>query len=239
MRIEVGAVRLDQVFQAVAHPARRKILQLLAEGEQPVDALAQRFRISRSAISQHLRLLVDAHLASDRKVGRERRYSLRVAGLNRMDSWLASLGTSPQRKEEGKASSLPDRQIPRSNYTDVIVGRARLNKNHLDLGRELLVLPDEDGRSDLDRGNGRSVLQKRRHLDPEFHEAALEGLRKGREGRMWTDAAMIEAIRDFTRREGRPPRQREFRADFGLPGYGTVWRRLGTIGEVVRIALRS
>jgi hypothetical protein len=55
---------------------------------------------------------------------------------------------------------------------------------------------------------------------------------------MWTDAAMIEAIRDFTRRESRPPRQREFRAKFGLPGYGTVWRRLGPLGAAVGMALR-
>jgi hypothetical protein len=119
------------------------------------------------------------------------------------------------------------------------VGPAGHNKNHLDLGRQLLVLPREDGRNDPDRANGRSDLQRRRHLDPEFHAAALEGLRRGWENRMWTDVGIIEAIRAFARREGRPPRQQEFGAEFGLPGYGTVWRRLGPVGKTIRKALGS
>lgn len=113
------------------------------------------------------------------------------------------------------------------------------NKNRLDLGRRPLVLPTEDGRSDPDRANARSATQKLRHLDAEFHEAALQGLRKGRESREWTDSAIIEAIRGFARREGRPPRQQEFRAELGLPGYGTVWRTLGPIAKTVRLALEE
>jgi hypothetical protein len=56
---------------------------------------------------------------------------------------------------------------------------------------------------------------------------------------MWTNSAILEAIRDFIRREGRSPRQQEFRAKFGLPGYGTVWRRLGPVGAAVGTALRE
>jgi HNH endonuclease len=112
-----------------------------------------------------------------------------------------------------------------------------VNKNRLDLGRYKTILPEEDGRSDPTTARDRSSLQKRRHLDPAFHQAALNGLKRGRESRMWSESEMLQAIRDFVRKEGRAPQQHEFRRDLGMPGYGTVWRRLGPVTDVISRAL--
>lgn len=112
-----------------------------------------------------------------------------------------------------------------------------LNKNRLELGNYSVTLPEEDGRSDRSSADDRSNLQRKRHLDRRFHEAALNGLKKGRESRMWSDSEMLQAIRDFVRREGRPPQQHEFRSTYGLPGYGTVWRRLGSVARAIKQAL--
>ena len=64
------------VFRAVADPTRRAILDRLRGGGTRVHALAAEFSQSRPAISKHLRVLRDAKLVYERKVGRERIYEL-------------------------------------------------------------------------------------------------------------------------------------------------------------------
>ncbi|MGH9195855.1 MAG: homing endonuclease associated repeat-containing protein [Acidimicrobiia bacterium] len=54
---------------------------------------------------------------------------------------------------------------------------------------------------------------------------------------MWTESDILQAIRDFGRKEGRTPQQHEFRSELGMPGYGTVWRRLGPVADVISRAL--
>lgn len=77
------------VFQAIADPTRRSLLRLLDEGEQPVNALSGHFPISRTAVSKHLRILQDAGLVRERKVGRETRYRLDTEPLLELKRWLA------------------------------------------------------------------------------------------------------------------------------------------------------
>lgn len=76
------------VFYAVADPTRRHLLDLLAKGAKPVSRLAEPFSMSRPAISQHLRVLRQAGLASTRRVGRERRYRLCPRRLRRVYDWV-------------------------------------------------------------------------------------------------------------------------------------------------------
>jgi DNA-binding transcriptional ArsR family regulator len=76
------------VFSALAHPVRRQLLDLLVEGERPVTWLAEPFRMSRPAVSQHLRLLLDAGIVAERRAGRERRYQLRPERLYEVQEWL-------------------------------------------------------------------------------------------------------------------------------------------------------
>lgn len=76
------------VFRAVADPTRRAILDRLRAGPTPVNALAEDFDQTRPAISKHLRVLRQAHLVSETRVGRERLYRLHPAPLQQVAGWI-------------------------------------------------------------------------------------------------------------------------------------------------------
>jgi len=84
-----GPVPKPDVFQALAHPARRQLLDALREREQPVRELAARFEVSRPATSQHLRVLLESGLVGERRVGRENLYRLTAEPLAEVSGWLA------------------------------------------------------------------------------------------------------------------------------------------------------
>ena len=77
------------VFQAIAHPARRQLLDALREREQPVRELAARFQVSRPATSQHLRILLESGLVAERRAGRENLYRLTPEPLAQVGGWLS------------------------------------------------------------------------------------------------------------------------------------------------------
>ena len=86
---------MDAVFEALGDPTRRQILELLASGEQPagtvVAALQARAPISQPAVSQHLKALREAGLATVRAEGTRRLYAIDEAGLDAAKAWLARL----------------------------------------------------------------------------------------------------------------------------------------------------
>jgi DNA-binding transcriptional ArsR family regulator len=79
----------DLVFRAVSDPTRRALLELLSVAERSVSELVTHFEISQPAVSQHLRLLVDAGLARVRRDGRQRIYALEAAPLREVYDWAA------------------------------------------------------------------------------------------------------------------------------------------------------
>ncbi len=79
----------NDVFHAVGDPTRRRLVDLLGHGEQPVNTLAARFQMTRPAISQHLRVLRLAGVVTVRRMGRERRYRLRPQRLREVYDWVA------------------------------------------------------------------------------------------------------------------------------------------------------
>lgn len=79
----------SDVFYAVADPTRRALLDLLAHGEEPVHSLAERFAMSRPAISQHLAILLQTRLVRARRVGRQRLYRLDAKPLQEIHGWVA------------------------------------------------------------------------------------------------------------------------------------------------------
>ena len=89
------------VFRAVADPTRRRILDLLSEGERPVNSLAQPFGMTRPAISQHLRVLREAGLVSERRMGRKRCYRLRAERLREIDQWVQNHPRGAARPRRG------------------------------------------------------------------------------------------------------------------------------------------
>jgi DNA-binding transcriptional ArsR family regulator len=76
------------IFRAVADPTRRAILDRLRAGAAPVNALAADFEQTRPAISKHLRVLKDARLVHEHKVGRERLYELDPIPLQQVAGWV-------------------------------------------------------------------------------------------------------------------------------------------------------
>ncbi|WML40889.1 metalloregulator ArsR/SmtB family transcription factor [Neobacillus sp. OS1-2] len=84
----VASSAKHDVFQAIADPTRRKLLKLLSTEEMPVTAISGHFPMSRTAVSKHLRVLADAGLVKERKVGRETRYKLHPEPLVELKDWL-------------------------------------------------------------------------------------------------------------------------------------------------------
>jgi DNA-binding transcriptional ArsR family regulator len=80
-----------EVFEAIAQPKRREILRLLAAGEQPATAIAARFAVTQPAISQHLKVLKETGLVSERRDGTRRLYSVRAQGLSDLHGFLAEV----------------------------------------------------------------------------------------------------------------------------------------------------
>lgn len=79
-------------FDILGDPVRRRILELLADGEQPAGAIGAiiraEFGISQPAVSQHLRVLRDNGFATVRAEGTRRLYAVDSASLREVDAWL-------------------------------------------------------------------------------------------------------------------------------------------------------
>lgn len=77
-------------YSALAEPHRRRILDLLREGERPAGDLVERLPLSQPGVSKHLKVLREAGLVTVRASGRQRLYALRAEPLAEVDEWLAS-----------------------------------------------------------------------------------------------------------------------------------------------------
>lgn len=75
-------------FEALAEPNRRRILDVLRDGERPAGDLVEALAISQPGVSKHLKLLRVAGLVSVRADGQRRLYRLEPRGLADLDAWL-------------------------------------------------------------------------------------------------------------------------------------------------------
>ncbi len=82
------AVADDLVFSALANPVRRRLIELLVDGPQTAGALADRFELSRPAVSEHLAVLRKAALVREQPSGRQRHYHLTPGPLVEVGEWL-------------------------------------------------------------------------------------------------------------------------------------------------------
>ncbi len=80
-----------EALAALADPVRRELVQLLAHGEVAAGELADRFPVSRPAVSRHLRVLRECGLVVDEARGRERLYRLDTGPLAPLEEWIALL----------------------------------------------------------------------------------------------------------------------------------------------------
>jgi len=77
------------VFQAIADPTRRDIIGLIAKQPMHLNAIADNFQMSRPAISQHMKILIECGLVLVKKQGRERYCETRLEKLVEVASWIA------------------------------------------------------------------------------------------------------------------------------------------------------
>jgi len=81
--------QMRDVFDAIADPTRRRLIQLLAAAEElPLHELTTQFQMGRTAVSKHLTILKEAGLVLDRKVGRETRFRLNAEPLKEVQDWV-------------------------------------------------------------------------------------------------------------------------------------------------------
>jgi DNA-binding transcriptional ArsR family regulator len=78
-------------FTALSDPTRRQIVESLALGETSFGDLADKFEMSRPAVSQHLKVLKDAGIVSSRAEAQRRIYRLSDTGLDELEAWLENV----------------------------------------------------------------------------------------------------------------------------------------------------
>ena len=83
-------MRMD-TFTALADPTRRRIIETLAAGETSFGELADRFEMSRPAVSQHLKVLRDAGIVASRADAQRRIYRLTDESLDEVETWLGKV----------------------------------------------------------------------------------------------------------------------------------------------------
>jgi DNA-binding transcriptional ArsR family regulator len=77
------------VFEVIAEPARREILDLLIDGPRPVGELVTETGLSQPNTSRHLRILREAGLVRSSRAGQRRLYELHADGFGQLEHWLA------------------------------------------------------------------------------------------------------------------------------------------------------
>ena len=76
------------VFQAIADPTRRQIINMIARESLNVNAVAERFDISRPAISKHVKILAECGLIIIKRRGRERYCEAKLQKLDEVSQWI-------------------------------------------------------------------------------------------------------------------------------------------------------
>jgi len=79
---------INRALAAIADPTRRQVFERLSGGPRSVGDLAEGLPVSRPAVSQHLKVLKDAGLVSDRAEGTRRVYEIDPHGLGALRAWL-------------------------------------------------------------------------------------------------------------------------------------------------------
>jgi DNA-binding transcriptional ArsR family regulator len=98
--------------EALAQPTRRRILDLLRDGERPVGELVDRLGVSQPAVSKHLRVLREVGLVGVRSDAQRRLYRVRPEPLEELDAWLA-----PYRRMWSQSLDALERHLDERNST--------------------------------------------------------------------------------------------------------------------------
>lgn len=106
---------IDPALRALAEPRRRDILALIRDRELPAGEIATRFSVTRPAISQHLTVLRDAGLVTERRAGTRRLYRARPDGAAEVREWLEAFwdGGLERLKRVAEREIATTRETPR------------------------------------------------------------------------------------------------------------------------------
>jgi DNA-binding transcriptional ArsR family regulator len=105
-------MQLD-VFQTLADPTRRRIVEALRVGERAVNDIVEAVDIHQSGVSRHLRLLHEAGFVHMRPDGPRRLYSLRAEPFRELDAWIDRYRTLWEARLDRFAAQLERRQKAR------------------------------------------------------------------------------------------------------------------------------
>lgn len=76
------------VFQVIADPSRRQMMQLLSKESMTINALAENFDMSRPAVSKHIKIMEQAGFITIKDIGRERHCTLKQEGFNELQQFI-------------------------------------------------------------------------------------------------------------------------------------------------------
>jgi DNA-binding transcriptional ArsR family regulator len=107
-----STVITPDIFQAVADPNRRTLLDLLLDGPRPVQELGAHFEISLAAVSQHLKVLLEAGLVSREARGKYRFYRAEPAALQQVHDWTEQYRTFWEDRLDRLGDFLDDQNPP-------------------------------------------------------------------------------------------------------------------------------
>jgi len=101
------------VFETLADPSRRRIVEALRSGETAVNDLVERVAIHQSGVSRHLRILSEAGFVQVRPDGARRLYSLRPEPFRELDQWLSEYRAMWEARLDRFGAALERRQRAR------------------------------------------------------------------------------------------------------------------------------
>ncbi|MEM8824102.1 MAG: metalloregulator ArsR/SmtB family transcription factor [Pseudomonadota bacterium] len=113
----------ETILTALADPTRRAVLDRLRDGPQPVGRIAEGLPVTRPAVSQHLKVCLEAGLVTMDRQGTRNLYSLAPGGASALVDWLGTLKTAdtPDGSETGRDTRLTQHEAWRLFWNDLAV----------------------------------------------------------------------------------------------------------------------
>jgi DNA-binding transcriptional ArsR family regulator len=125
---------MNSVFQALAEPTRRRILDLLRERPRPVGELVEALGITQPGVSKHLRVLREAKLVRVRQDAQRRWYELQPGPLAEVDAWLAAYRAALEERYSRLDSLLSDLQQNDLQVKESTDGTEKSNRDQFTVG---------------------------------------------------------------------------------------------------------
>jgi DNA-binding transcriptional ArsR family regulator len=116
------------VFQAIADPNRRAIINMLAHEKLNLNSVAEHFDISRPAISKHIKILTECGLIEIKQLGRERYCEARLEKLTEVSDWVEQYKRFWNKKLDALESYLDELQAKRKNEAAPAGKKVKLHK---------------------------------------------------------------------------------------------------------------